>query len=537
MRVVFIGPFGLRVKGTMSRRALPMARALAARGHQVDIILPPWDCPEDSGQEWEEGGVRVHHITLPLRLPLFLFHLLVTWRLLRRALALKPEVVHCFKPKAYAGLSAGAIWFLKKLQLTKARLVVDSDDWEGWGGWNEMGNYTWLQKRLFAWQERWGLTHCDAVTVASRTLQALVWSLGVAPQRVFYVPNGTPCASRLTLHPSPFTVLLYTRFFEFQAERVVRVFERVAAEVPEARFLIVGRGFFGEEEKLLHLAGQRGLSERITYAGWVEPTELPRYLAAADMAIYPLDDNLLNRARCSARLVELMAAGLAIVAEDVGQSREYIVHGRSGLLVEAGDTETFAQGVVKLLRDEDLRRALGGEAQRRVSEEFAWEKLVERIENAYQGEESMSKEPTEESTGQHGNPLPIPFSLVNSLIRYWLPPVLWMGLIFFLSAQPTLPHHPDTLCDLILKKAGHMLEYGVLAFLLWRALSAAGRGMPLPSAFTAFVISALYAALDEYHQTFVPGRHGRLVDGVIDAVGSLIALFIARSWRGRRTPP
>jgi glycosyltransferase involved in cell wall biosynthesis len=119
------------------------------------------------------------------------------------------------------------------------------------------------------------------------------------------------------------------------------------------------------------------------YAGWVEPAQLANCLAAADVAIYPLDDNLLNRARCSAKLVDLMAAGLAIVAEDVGQSSEYIEHGRSGLLVEAGDRGAFARCVVKLLRDKSLRGALGNEARRRVCEEFAWEKLVERIESAY----------------------------------------------------------------------------------------------------------------------------------------------------------
>jgi glycosyltransferase involved in cell wall biosynthesis len=101
------------------------------------------------------------------------------------------------------------------------------------------------------------------------------------------------------------------------------------------------------------------------------------------VAIYPLDDNLLNRARCSVKFVELMAAGLAIVAEDVGQSSEYIEHGCSGLLVEAGDTEAFTRCVVRLLRDKSLRGALGNEARRRVCEEFAWERLVERIESAY----------------------------------------------------------------------------------------------------------------------------------------------------------
>lgn len=388
MRVVFIGPFGLRVKGTMSRRALPMTRVLVARGHQVDIILPPWDCPEDSGQEWEEEGVGVHHIALPPRFPL-LFHLRVTWRLIRRALALKPDVVHCFKPKAYAGLSATALWFLQKLGLTKLRLVVDSDDWEGWGGWNEIGDYTWVQKRFFAWQERWGLTHCDAVTVASRALQTLAWSLGVAPKRVFYVPNGANLQSPSSILHSSFSVLLYSRFFEFQAERVIEVFERVAAEVPEVKFLIVGQGFSGEEERLLHLAGERELADRMVYAGWVEPDQLADCLAAADVAIYPLDNNLLNRARCSVKLVDLMAAGLAIVAADVGQSSEYIEHGRSGLLVKAGDTEAFARCVVRLLRDEGLRGALGKEARRRVFEEFAWEKLIERIESAYQSGRSQ----------------------------------------------------------------------------------------------------------------------------------------------------
>ncbi|TEU14171.1 MAG: glycosyltransferase WbuB [Anaerolineales bacterium] len=382
MRVIFIGPFGLRIKGTMSRRALPMAKVLVTRGHQVDVILPPWDCPEDSGQEWEEEGIGVHNIVLPPRFPL-LFHLLVTWRLVRRALTLKPDVVHCFKPKAYAGLSAMAIWFFQRLGLTKVRLVVDSDDWEGWGGWNEIGHYTWTQKRFFAWQERWGLTHCDAVTVASQALQTLAWSLGVAPKRVFYVPNGANLQPPTSNLQPPFSVLLYTRFFEFQAERVIEVFERVAAEVPEGEFLIVGKGLFGEEEKLLRLASQRGLADRMVYAGWVEPAQLASCLAAADVAIYPLDDNLLNRARCSVKLVDLMAAGLAIVAEDVGQSSEYIEHGRSGLLVEAGDTGAFARCVVRLLRDKSLRGALGNEARRRVCEEFAWERLVERIESAY----------------------------------------------------------------------------------------------------------------------------------------------------------
>ena len=69
-------------------------------------------------------------------------------------------------------------------------LVVDSDDWEGWGGWNDLLPYPASAKRLFAWQERDLPRRADAVTVASRTLQTQVWGSGVPPEEVFYLPNG-----------------------------------------------------------------------------------------------------------------------------------------------------------------------------------------------------------------------------------------------------------------------------------------------------------------------------------------------------------
>jgi glycosyltransferase involved in cell wall biosynthesis len=392
MRIAMIGLFGLRPKGTMSVRALPLAKALAAKGHRVDIILPPWSYPHDSGREWEEEGVSIHNVTLPPRFPVF-WHLIVTWRLVRRALALRPDVVHCFKPKGYAGLAAMAFWFLKRLGLTKTRLIVDSDDWEGKGGWNEIEPYTGLQRCFFAWQERWGLKHCDALTVASRALQTIMWSLGIEPSRVFYVPNGVVSSSESnTQYPIPniqFTdhplVLLYTRFFEFQVERVVRIFQRVLAEVPETKLLVVGKGFFGEEERLLELMQEAGIADHLVYVDWVELDELPGYFAATDVAIYPYDDTLINRTKCSVKLIDLLAAGVPVVADDVGQNGEYIEHGVSGLLVPVGETDAFARSVVELLRDKSLRTKLGSGARRRVLGEFNWGKLVVRVEEAYGG--------------------------------------------------------------------------------------------------------------------------------------------------------
>jgi len=394
MRIVMIGPFGLRPKGTMIVRALPMAKALVTRGHSVTMLLPPWANPTDSGRVEDIGGVRVENIALPPGVPL-LVHLQTTLRLVKRALTLKPDVIHCFKPKAYAGLAAGWLWQLKRPGLVKARLVVDADDWEGAGGWNERENYSWAQKRFFAWQEQWGLRHCDALTVASRTLESIVWSLGVKPERVFYVPNGvdveqearsgrqdTQSPSQLANYP---TILLYTRFFEFKIERVLDVFGRVMQSTPNVRLLVVGKGLFGEEAQLIEQVKVRGWEERVECAGWIDPTRLPDMFARADVALYPFDDTLLNRTKCAVKLIDLLAAGVPVVADAVGQNTEYIRHNETGTLVPSGDVMAMAEAVTALLNERRRARALGGAAARDVRTRFGWDRLAESVERAYNG--------------------------------------------------------------------------------------------------------------------------------------------------------
>jgi len=394
MRVAMVGPFGLSPHGTMSRRALPLGKALAARGHQVELVLPPWSCPQDSGRRWREGGVSIFNISLPRGIPL-LGHVIMVWRLVRRVLEGRPEVLHCFKPKAYAGLTAAAVWWLTRLRLADVRVVLDTDDWEGPGGWNDAGGYTWLQRRIFAWQERWGIRHCHALTVASRALEGLAAEMAVETETVHYMPNGA-IGHDATLGPAGRArlraqwdlgehrvLLLYTRFFEFDAQRVVKVLSKVFSDEPSAHLIVVGEGLRGEERRFLSLAKDAGLSSRISSVGWVDSETVHAYFAVADLAIYPLEDSLLNRARCPAKLVDLITAGLAVVADDVGQVGEYIEHLSTGYVVSPGDTDAFARGVVQLLRDDDLRTRLGKEAQGRVSEQFDWAGLAAVAERAY----------------------------------------------------------------------------------------------------------------------------------------------------------
>ena len=100
---------------------------------------------------------------------------------------------------------------------------------------------------------------------------------------------------------------------------------------------------------------------------------------------------------------------------------------------------------------------------------------------------------------------------MRAAVNRFAPPLLLMAVIFALSAQPDL-NSGLGVWDTVLRKLAHMTVYGLLGFLWWRAL---GYGHPAP----AIAITLLYAVSDEWHQSFVQGRHGSPLDVAIDALG------------------
>jgi glycosyltransferase involved in cell wall biosynthesis len=389
-----LGTFGLRPKGTMSARALPLARELWARGWRVRLALPPWDSPEDAGHAETVDGVSIVNVALgggPAAIAARLVAAARAWRAADPAAA--TPIVHCFKPKGYGGLAAAA------LRLAGWPLVVDNDDWEGRGGWNErVVGYTPARRLLFAWQY-WSLPRrARAVTVASRTLQTQAWGLGIAPARVHYLPNGLsarghpgwreaeppPVAARaaLGLAADP-VLLLYTRFDVVAPERAVALLAAVRERVPVAQLLVVGAGLAGEEARLLASARAAGLAGAIVAAGFVPFDRLPETLLRADAAIYPIADDLINRAKAPMKLLELMALGLPVAAEAVGETPAYIEHNVSGLLTPPGDDGRLAATAARLLESSEERRRLGVAARERVWRCYAWERLADTAELAY----------------------------------------------------------------------------------------------------------------------------------------------------------
>ena len=141
---------------------------------------------------------------------------------------------------------------------------------------------------------------------------------------------------------------------------------------------------------------------------------------------------------------------------------------------------------------------------------------------------------------------------MRSFLKYWLPVLLWMIFIFvgstdLMSAEhtsrflvpflrwlaPDLSGEAVATIQLLIRKCAHVAEYAILAAFLLRALSKSQERLSRATA-SAFIFAAIYAAFDEFHQSFVPSRTSSPYDVAIDTAGALAGLAIY--WqRMRRT--
>ena len=399
MRITIVGNFGLGYKGTMSARAVPIARELAALGHQVTLLAP---AESGSPASTETGlGFRLIQVTTAGNainsgrgLRAGIGHLIRGLQLTWLAIRSQPDILYAFKPKGYAGLSLLVFWLLRVVRLSRAKIVLDIDDWVGVGGWVDLEPGSWWENRFVTWHERWCLAHADLITAASHELVTLA---GRDARSILFLPNAASRASpgwipgdrdagraRLGVRDAPI-ILAYTRFLEFAPSRLLDIFAAILKKVPTARFVVAGKGLHGEEVAFAAEAARRGLTDRVINLGWTNPAELPAIFAASDVAVYPLDDNLLNRAKCPMKLVDLLLAGTAVVADQVGQASEYIIDGQTGRLVPTGNVEAMTDAVVALLEDECLRKTMGDAARRDILNRWNWAREAIRIDGAFRG--------------------------------------------------------------------------------------------------------------------------------------------------------
>lgn len=294
------------------------------------------------------------------------------------ALKVRPDVLHVAKPQPTNGIAALAA-------RGRSRLYVDCDDYEAEA--NRFGS-TW-QRRGVRWWEDHLPRLCRAVSVNTRFLQRRIEGQGIAPGRIFYVPNGISADQRrpppvrqvhalqsvlgLNRHPT----VVYLGAMSTVAHGVgllLEAFAHVAREMPDARLLMVGDG--DDRPALRRRAQELGIETVVLWTGNVPAGSTRAYLALADCSVDPVFDTPAARARSPLKIVESLAAGVPVVTGDVGDRRAMLANGAAGVLVSPGDAHALAEGMEMVLMQPPLRARLALAAAEQASM-YDWRRLVE----------------------------------------------------------------------------------------------------------------------------------------------------------------
>ena len=152
----------------------------------------------------------------------------------------------------------------------------------------------------------------------------------------------------------------------------IRAAALVAAQFPEARFILAGLDLKPLEELILKL----GLKERFSFIGWLDHPE--QYLGGLDVFVSASETESFGLA-----MAEAMAAGTAVVATRTEGAQELIEDQKTGLLVPIGEVDKIAAAVMELLAHPDKRREIAARAKETVNEKFSLKRMVDQIEEIY----------------------------------------------------------------------------------------------------------------------------------------------------------
>jgi len=161
-------------------------------------------------------------------------------------------------------------------------------------------------------------------------------------------------------------------------DRAIGLLPRVRQAVPQTRLVIVGPDVEGLRAPLEGLARERGVAAGVTFAGAVDRAALTEYLARAHLVLAPSIYEGFGIA-----VIEAMASGSLVIANDIEAHRELIRTDVNGLLVDFSDEERAAEVVVQALRLPAAHLAGIGERARAAAARFGWDLVVDRVERVY----------------------------------------------------------------------------------------------------------------------------------------------------------
>lgn len=242
------------------------------------------------------------------------------------------------------------------------------------------------QRRLYRFLTRYALGKAEAVICDSEMMRKELAKLGVSLAKIRIIYNGIdtnkfkpqPGKDRLGLQGAP--VIISTRKLApvYNVEMLIKAIPLILEHSPQAHFLVIGDGV--QREYLESLTTSSGISENVSFLGWIPHDELPDYLASADIYVSTsLSDST------SLSLQEAMACELPPVVTDLLANREWVKDGENGFIVPQNDPQALAEKVNYLIENREVGERFGKEGRKIVKERAEYEKEMEKVEKLYEG--------------------------------------------------------------------------------------------------------------------------------------------------------
>lgn len=388
MKIAFAIPQSMDSPSGLGRFG-PLARELTGRGYAVTVFALHYDWPHLSSKQYWDRGVSVVYVgqmhvrKMGPRKSYFTPGRLVTVSLAsttRLAAALwrsDADAIQLCKPQPINALAA-------RLGRRGRPIFCDCDDYEA--ATNRFGG-EW-QRHIVRHFEDGVISYAQGLTVNTRfTLNRYV-GLGYPSQRIIYVPNGVErrrferafedlavLRQRWALDAST-PVIVYVGTMSILSHAVdllLEAFAIVLRRRPETRLLLVGGG--EDFDTLAAIAAELGISQQTIFAGRQPPEEIPAILSLATVSVDPVRDDTIAAARSPLKVIESLAVGTPVVTGDVGDRREMLANGTTGVLVRPGDSAALADGLLLVLSD-PAKRTQMMLAARESRERWYWDRLA-----------------------------------------------------------------------------------------------------------------------------------------------------------------
>lgn len=233
----------------------------------------------------------------------------------------------------------------------------------------------------------------DTVSVASDELWRKARALGVPEHKIFEAHVGGDIEN---FHPgidgdeirethqidTPIVLYLgqlhgaqYAELFLQSARKVLD------AGIKDVTFLMIGSGErFGE---LFQLAETLQVAHKTVFTGAIDHDQVPKYVAAADVAVACFEETSQTITKSPLKVCEYMAMGKAIVASRMGEVTKMLDNGRCGILTEPGNADELSKGIIRFLKDPELRKEYSRRARQRAEEKYNWGYTAENLLTAY----------------------------------------------------------------------------------------------------------------------------------------------------------